>query len=101
SSRAGCAGLHGEIHWTSQRHSPAEGEDGADAEDRSAVCKVVHGIFAFAGGANRGRPDRSILQFQRKTTGAGSVVVWGYNQGVEVGLSSEGEPINSGGDGGY
>ncbi len=74
---------------------------GSHAQERPAVCDDVRWIFTFTGCSNRGRPDRSILQFQRKATGAGSVVVWGYNQGIEVGLPPEGEPINPGGDGWY
>ena len=46
-----------------------------DPQFAAAVCW----IFAFTACSNRGRPDRSILQFQRKATGAGSVAVWGDN----------------------
>ena len=101
SSRAISADLHGEINWTIQYHSTAKGEHGSHAQERPAVCNAVRWIFTFTGCSNRGRPDRSILQFQRKATGAGSVVVWGNNQGIEVGLPPEGEPINPGGDGWY
>jgi hypothetical protein len=101
SSRAISADLHGEINWTIQYHSTAKEEHGSHAQARPAVCNDVRWILTFTGCSNRGRPDRSILQFQRKAARSGSVVVWGYNQGIEVGLSPEAEPINPGGDGRY
>jgi hypothetical protein len=99
SSGATSAHLHGEINWTIQCHSTAKGEDDSLAQERPAVCKAVRWVFAYTGCSNRGRPDRSILQFQRKATCAGSVIVWGNNQGIKVALPSEGEPINPSGDG--
>ena len=68
---------------------------------RSALCNVVCCISAFPDYSNRGRPGRSILQFQRKATGAGSVAVWANRQGIKAGVPPEGEPRNPGGDGWY
>ena len=82
-------------------HPPAEGEHGSRAQARPAVCNAVCCISAFPDYSNRGRPGRSILQFQRKATGAGSVAVWANNQGIKAGVPPEGEPSNPGGDGLY
>src|ERR1700675_2429249 len=99
--RAISADLHREVNWTIQCHSTAKGKDAPHAKERPAVCHAVRWIFTFTCCSNRGRPDRSILQFQRKAAGTGSVAVWGNNRGIEVGLRSESQPINPGGDGWY
>jgi CRP/FNR family cyclic AMP-dependent transcriptional regulator len=46
-------------------------------------------------------PGRSILQFQREATGAGSAAVWANNQEIKVGVPAQGEPVNLGGNGWY
>src|SRR5579859_109435 len=101
SSRTVSEDLHRQIHWTIQCHSIAKREDASHAPERRAFCKAIRWISTFTGCSNRGRSDRSILQFQRKAAGPGSVVVWRNNQGIQVGFRSEGQPINPGGDGWY
>src|ERR1017187_7797357 len=93
--------LHGDINWAVQYRSTAKGEHGSYAQARPEVCNAVCWISAFPDCSNRGRPGRSVLQFQRKATGAGSVAVWANKQGIKAGVPPEGEPINPGGDGGY
>jgi hypothetical protein len=93
--------LYGKINWAVQYHSPAEGKHGSRAQARPAACSAVCYISAFPSYSIRGRFGRSILQFQRKATGAGSVAVWANNQGVKAGASPQSEPSNLGGDGWY
>jgi hypothetical protein len=99
--RAISAGLHGEINWAVQYHSPAEEEHGSCTQARPAVRNAVRCISSFPRPSSRGRLGRSILQFQRKATGAGAVAVWANNQGIKAGAPPEGEPRDLGGDGWY
>jgi hypothetical protein len=101
SGRAISADVHGEINWVLQYHSLAEGEHASHAQARPAIRSLAKCISAFSSYSSRGRPGRSILQFQRKATGPGSVVVWANNKGIKAGESPEGEPGNSSGDGWY
>src|ERR1700720_1432310 len=95
------ADVHVEINWAVQYHSLAEGEHASQAQARPAVCSVAECISAFPSYSSRGRPGRSILQFQREATGAGSVAVWANNQGIKAGVPGEGEPVKLGGNGWY
>src|ERR1700690_1547653 len=101
SGRTISADVHGEINWAFQYHSLGEGEHPSHAQARPQVWRVAQCISPFPRYSSRGRPGRSILQFQRKAVGTGSVVVWANNQGIKAGKSPEGEPSNPGRDGWY
>ena len=69
------------------------------SETRSLQRCLLH--ICFPASFESRKTGRSILQFQRKATGTGLVVVWGNNQGIKAGARPEGEPSNPRGDGWY
>jgi len=56
-------------------------------------------MSAFPDYSNRGRLGGSVLQFQRKAAGSGSIAAWAHQRGIKAGVPREGEPVNPGGDG--